>query len=93
MKFGLFYELQLPKPYDSDQWDPDQEHRIFKDALDQIELADQPGFDYLFDVEHHFPDEYAHPTPPAASTPARPASPPSRRSRLSARDHWGPWNV
>ena len=41
MKFGLFYEHQLPKPYDADQWEPGQEHRAFKNALDQIELADQ----------------------------------------------------
>ncbi len=33
MKFGLFYEHQPPKPYDADDWDPDQEHRLFKDAL------------------------------------------------------------
>ena len=43
MKFGLFYEHQLPKPYDNEQWDPDQEHKLLKNALDQIELADQLG--------------------------------------------------
>jgi alkanesulfonate monooxygenase SsuD/methylene tetrahydromethanopterin reductase-like flavin-dependent oxidoreductase (luciferase family) len=64
MKFGLFYEHQLPKPYDADQWDPDAEHRLFKEALDQIELADQLGFDYIFEVEHHFLEEYAHSTAP-----------------------------
>ena len=64
MKFGLFYELQLPKPYDADDWDPDAEHKLFKDALDQLELADQLGFDYVFEVEHHFLEEYAHSTAP-----------------------------
>ncbi|MCH8970128.1 MAG: LLM class flavin-dependent oxidoreductase, partial [Planctomycetes bacterium] len=64
MKFGLFYEHQLPKPYDADDWDPDQEHRLFKDALDQLELADKLGFDYVFEVEHHFLEEYAHSTAP-----------------------------
>jgi alkanesulfonate monooxygenase SsuD/methylene tetrahydromethanopterin reductase-like flavin-dependent oxidoreductase (luciferase family) len=64
MKFGLFYEHQLPKPYDRDQWDPDAEHRLFKNALDQIELADSLGFDYVFEVEHHFLEEYAHSTAP-----------------------------
>lgn len=43
MKFGLFYEHQLPEPYDKDDWDPDAEHRLFKDALDQIELAILPS--------------------------------------------------
>ena len=64
MKFGLFYEHQLPKPYDSDDWEPDQEHKLFQNALDQLELADQLGFDYVFEVEHHFLEEYAHSTAP-----------------------------
>src|SRR5205085_4443999 len=29
MKFGIFYEHQLPRP-----WDADAEHRLLKDALD-----------------------------------------------------------
>jgi hypothetical protein len=34
MKFGLFYELQLPKPYDADDWDPDAERRIYHEMLE-----------------------------------------------------------
>lgn len=64
MKFGLFYELQLPKPYDKDTWDPDAEHRIYKEALEQIEFADKLGFDYVFEVEHHHLEEYAHSSAP-----------------------------
>src|SRR3990172_7041730 len=64
MKFGLFYEHQLPKPYDDEQWDPDQEHQLLKNALDQIELADQLGFDYVFEVAHHFLEEYSHSSAP-----------------------------
>src|SRR5213596_1084872 len=64
MKFGLFYEHQLPKPYDGEQWDPDQEHKLLKNALEQIELADQLGFDYVFEVEHHFLEEYSHSSAP-----------------------------
>jgi alkanesulfonate monooxygenase SsuD/methylene tetrahydromethanopterin reductase-like flavin-dependent oxidoreductase (luciferase family) len=64
MKFGLFYEHQLPRPYDKDDWGREDEHRLFKNALDQIELADQLGFDYVFEVEHHFLEEYAHSTAP-----------------------------
>ena len=64
MKFGLFYEHQLPKPYDAEDWEPDQEHKLLKNALDQIELADKLGFDYVFEVEHHFLEEYAHSTAP-----------------------------
>ena len=64
MKFGLFYELQLPKPADADTWDPDAEHRIFHEMLDQVELADSLGYDYVFEVEHHFLEEYSHSSAP-----------------------------
>ena len=55
MKFGMFYELQLPRP-----WAPDDEHRLFKDALDEVALADRLGFDQVWAVEHHFLEEYSH---------------------------------
>ena len=55
MKFGVFYELQLPKP-----WGPDDEQRLVQDALTQVELADRLGIDYAWAVEHHFLEEYSH---------------------------------
>jgi alkanesulfonate monooxygenase SsuD/methylene tetrahydromethanopterin reductase-like flavin-dependent oxidoreductase (luciferase family) len=55
MKFGVFYELQLPKP-----WTADSEHRVVHEALAQVELADRLGYDYAWCVEHHFLDEYSH---------------------------------
>ena len=64
MKFGLFYEHQLPRPYDAETWGEDDEHRLIKNALDQIELADRLGFDYVFEVEHHFLEEYSHSSAP-----------------------------
>lgn len=64
MKFGLFYELQLPRPADHNQWDPGAEHRIYHEMLDQVELADKLGFDYVFEVEHHFLEEYSHSSAP-----------------------------
>lgn len=64
MKFGLFYELQLPKPADKDEWNPDDEKRIYHEMLDQVELADSLGFDYVFEVEHHFLEEYSHSSAP-----------------------------
>src|SRR6266542_5746995 len=59
MRFGIFYEHQLPRP-----WGPDDEHRLLKDALEQVELADQLGIDYLWLVEHHFLEEYSHSSAP-----------------------------
>src|SRR5436190_24152598 len=64
MKFGLFYEHQLPRPYDQDDWDVEDEHKILKNALDQVELADKLGIDYVFEVEHHFLEEYSHSSAP-----------------------------
>lgn len=59
MRFGVFYEHQLPKP-----WNDGDEHKLFKDALDQIILADELGYDYAWEVEHHFLDEYSHSSSP-----------------------------
>ena len=59
MRFGLFYEHQLPRP-----WDPDSERRILADALEQIEIADRAGFDFVWLVEHHFMEEYSHSSAP-----------------------------
>ena len=55
MKFGIFYELQLPRP-----WGPDDERQLYQNALDQVELADKLGYDYAWEVEHHFLEEYSH---------------------------------
>src|ERR1700756_4349423 len=59
MKFGIFYEHQLPRP-----WDADAEHKLLQDALEQVELADRLGFDYVWEVEHHFLEEYSHSSAP-----------------------------
>jgi alkanesulfonate monooxygenase SsuD/methylene tetrahydromethanopterin reductase-like flavin-dependent oxidoreductase (luciferase family) len=59
VRFGIFYEHQLPRP-----WEVDSEHRLLKDALDQVELADKLGIDYVWEVEHHFLEEYSHSSAP-----------------------------
>ena len=59
MKFGCFYELQLPRP-----WNSEGEHKLIKNALEQSELADKLGFDYVWATEHHFLEEYAHSSAP-----------------------------
>jgi alkanesulfonate monooxygenase SsuD/methylene tetrahydromethanopterin reductase-like flavin-dependent oxidoreductase (luciferase family)/putative sterol carrier protein len=55
MRFGIFYEHQIPRP-----WGEDGERRLLQDALEQIEIADHVGIDYVWEVEHHFLEEYAH---------------------------------
>ncbi len=59
MKFGIFYEHQLPRP-----WNDGDELKLFQDALDQVELADNLGIDYAWEVEHHFLEEYSHSSAP-----------------------------
>jgi alkanesulfonate monooxygenase SsuD/methylene tetrahydromethanopterin reductase-like flavin-dependent oxidoreductase (luciferase family) len=59
MRFGIFYEHQLPRP-----WAEDDERRLFQEALEQCELADRLGFEYVWAVEHHFMEEYSHSSAP-----------------------------
>ncbi len=75
MKLGIFYELQLPRP-----WNPDSEHKLFQNSLEQVELADRLGLDYVWAVEHHFLEEYAHCSAPEVFLAA--CSQRTRRIRL-----------
>ena len=59
MRFGIFYEHQLPKP-----WNEGDEAKLFHDALEQVVLADRLGYDYAWEVEHHFLEEYSHSSAP-----------------------------
>jgi alkanesulfonate monooxygenase SsuD/methylene tetrahydromethanopterin reductase-like flavin-dependent oxidoreductase (luciferase family) len=75
MKFGVFYEHQLPRP-----WHDDSEHDLFRDALEQIEYCDAIGIDHLWEVEHHFLEEYSHSSAPEVFLAA--VSQRTRRIRL-----------
>jgi alkanesulfonate monooxygenase SsuD/methylene tetrahydromethanopterin reductase-like flavin-dependent oxidoreductase (luciferase family) len=59
MRFGLFYEHQLPRP-----WSEHSEEDLIQHALEQIELADRLGFHSVWEVEHHFLEEYSHSSAP-----------------------------
>src|SRR6059036_3876566 len=59
MQFGIFYEHQLPRP-----WQEDSEARLIREALAQVELANRLGIDYAWEVEHHFLEEYSHSSAP-----------------------------
>src|ERR1700759_1328368 len=59
MKFGMFYEHQCPQP-----WGEDSERRVIQEALAQVELGDKLGIDYVWEVEHHFLEEYSHSSAP-----------------------------
>ncbi|MEM7099634.1 MAG: LLM class flavin-dependent oxidoreductase [Pseudomonadota bacterium] len=55
MRFGMLYELQLPKP-----WAEDSELNLVHNAIEQCVLGDKLGIDYAWSVEHHFLEEYSH---------------------------------
>jgi alkanesulfonate monooxygenase SsuD/methylene tetrahydromethanopterin reductase-like flavin-dependent oxidoreductase (luciferase family) len=59
MKFGIFYEHSVRRP-----WTAASEYRVYQDALEQVELADQLGFDQIWEVEHHVLEEYSHSSAP-----------------------------
>jgi alkanesulfonate monooxygenase SsuD/methylene tetrahydromethanopterin reductase-like flavin-dependent oxidoreductase (luciferase family) len=54
MKFGLLYEISAMQP-----WDAESHRRAFTEALEQIKLAEELGFDYVWEVEHHFLGEFS----------------------------------
>ena len=59
MRFGIFFEHQMARP-----WEQGAEEKTLQDALDQVELADQIGIQHVWEVEHHFLEEYSHSSAP-----------------------------
>src|SRR5262249_44904737 len=55
MKFGIFYEISVPRP-----WERETERTVYERCLEQVRLADELGFDQVWAVEHHFLEEYSH---------------------------------
>src|SRR5439155_16238538 len=75
MRFGLFYEHQMARP-----WAEGAKEQLLRDALEQVELADRLGFDSVWEVEHHFLEEYSHSSAPEVFLAA--ASQRTKRMRL-----------
>lgn len=48
-QFGLLYETQRPYEGTDIDW-----NALYRETLEQCQLADQVGFDNLWFVEHHF---------------------------------------
>jgi len=76
MKFGIFYEHQLPRP-----WHERSEYELLNNSLAQVELADRLGYDFAWEVEHHFLEEYSHSSAPEVFLAA--ASQRTKRIRLA----------
>ncbi len=55
MKFGIFFEISVPRP-----WDAGREKQVYDNCMEQTVLADELGFHSVWAVEHHFLEEYSH---------------------------------
>ncbi|HXK23680.1 MAG TPA: LLM class flavin-dependent oxidoreductase [Myxococcota bacterium] len=55
MKFALFYEIPVPRP-----WSRTSELEAYRNTLEQAILADKVGFHAFWTVEHHFLEEFSH---------------------------------
>ena len=55
MRFALFYEMPVPRP-----WGPDSEHLVYQHTLEQAVAGDRFGWHAFWTVEHHFLEEFSH---------------------------------
>ncbi len=69
MKLDLLYEIDVPKPWGDEPWPENQrkrEQRAYKEAIEQVRLADTLGFNCAWFVEHHFREGRSHCSCPEA---------------------------
>src|SRR3954464_325711 len=59
MRIGLFYQIQVPKP-----WTAQSEAQRIYEALEQIPYAEHQGFDSVWFSEHHFRPVWSHNSAP-----------------------------
>ena len=55
MRFALFYEIPVARP-----WGPDSERLAYHNTIEQAVAAERHGWDGVWTVEHHFLEEYSH---------------------------------
>ena len=59
MRIGLFYQIQVPKP-----WTASGEAQRFYEALEQVPYAEEMGFESVWFTEHHFRPVWSHNSAP-----------------------------
>jgi alkanesulfonate monooxygenase SsuD/methylene tetrahydromethanopterin reductase-like flavin-dependent oxidoreductase (luciferase family) len=59
MRIGLFYQIQVPKP-----WTRSSESQRIYEALEQIPFAEEQGFASVWFSEHHFRPVWSHNSAP-----------------------------
>jgi alkanesulfonate monooxygenase SsuD/methylene tetrahydromethanopterin reductase-like flavin-dependent oxidoreductase (luciferase family) len=62
MKLDVLYEIDVPKPWGKPHpyGQREAEQKAYKEAFEQIRLADQMGFKTVWSVEHHFREGRSH---------------------------------
>ena len=55
MRFALFYEIPVARP-----WDADSERLAYQHTIEQAVAGERYGWDAFWTVEHHFLEEYSH---------------------------------
>jgi alkanesulfonate monooxygenase SsuD/methylene tetrahydromethanopterin reductase-like flavin-dependent oxidoreductase (luciferase family) len=63
MKLDVLYEVDVPRPWDGGPHPHGQrlaEQRAYREAVEQIRLADRLGFNTVWAVEHHFREGRSH---------------------------------
>jgi alkanesulfonate monooxygenase SsuD/methylene tetrahydromethanopterin reductase-like flavin-dependent oxidoreductase (luciferase family) len=55
LRFALFCEIPVPRP-----WDDDSERRAYHQTIEQALAAEKWGWDAFWTVEHHFLEEFSH---------------------------------
>lgn len=59
MKFDIFCEIQQAKP-----WPRNHEAALFRDTLEQAEMAERSGFEIWWQVEHHGAPQFSYSSAP-----------------------------
>ena len=59
MQLGLFYQIQVPKP-----WNDQSEANRFREMLEEVTYAEEIGMTSVWFVEHHFRSEWSHSSAP-----------------------------
>jgi alkanesulfonate monooxygenase SsuD/methylene tetrahydromethanopterin reductase-like flavin-dependent oxidoreductase (luciferase family) len=62
MKLDLLYEVDVPKPWPGEHpyGQREAEQKAYAEAIEQIKLADELGFNTVWCVEHHFREGRSH---------------------------------
>ncbi|MFQ6030584.1 MAG: LLM class flavin-dependent oxidoreductase [Dehalococcoidia bacterium] len=59
MQLGLFYQIQVPKP-----WNAESEFKRYWEVAEEVPHAEELGFESVWFVEHHFRSEWSHSSAP-----------------------------